>query len=563
MGNRLTDSILTWDPRAADVTAPRARRRPTFLLATASLAVLVGLTLLDKGGAAAVWGLVLLVAGVAHLTAPLWRARLRTTPRAPVTVAQLQAALATTDEPIEVLDRIVRSSQGHVFLGLVPSTRGWVMAEPEHAVMVLGPPRSGKTSAIIIPALLTAPGAVVSTSTKLDVMQATAGYRSLRGRVWVYDPSGTEALPSGAARLRWSPVNPRRSWDQALVVARAMVDAAQVGSGTDSEYWNERAGALIAGLLHAAAVSGRDVQDLRRWVLRHDLVSPSAALASSEAHLAFDVLDGLSRASDATLSSIFSTAASALSTYNSEAALRNCEAPNFDADAFVRSADTLYISAPAHLQAQVAPLVVGLLEEIRNAAYARARGRRLGFDEPPVMWALDEVANIAPLNSLPAVISEGGGQGLQVIACLQDLSQARGRWGQAADGFLSLFAIKLVFGGIGDLETLRAMSAYAGTWDRPYTSVTRSTSRSGGWSDPARDFGGSRTDAIATTTSVHREAVLTEGDIAQIPRDHALMLASHESGLVVTERYFASRTWHNVLSSAPVEILERGDADGR
>src|SRR3712207_5291723 len=63
-----------------------------------------------------------------------------------------------------------------------------------------------------------------------------------------------------------------------------------------------------------------------------------------------------------------------------------------------------------------------------------------------MLWALDEVANVAPLRKLPGIVSEAGGHGLQVLACFQDLSQARARWGAAADGFLSLFGTKVVSG---------------------------------------------------------------------------------------------------------------------
>ncbi len=52
------------------------------------------------------------------------------------------------------------------------------------------------------------------------------------------------------------------------------------------------------------------------------------------------------------------------------------------------------------------------------------------------------------------MVSEGAGQGLLVLACLQDLSQARGRWGPAADGFLSLFGTTVVLQGIADTATL-------------------------------------------------------------------------------------------------------------
>jgi type IV secretion system protein VirD4 len=52
---------------------------------------------------------------------------------------------------------------------------------------------------------------------------------------------------------------------------------------------------------------------------------------------------------------------------------------------------------------------------------------------------LDEAANIAPLPELTAMLSEAGGQGLQAVVVLQDMSQARRRWPRDADGMLSLF----------------------------------------------------------------------------------------------------------------------------
>ena len=98
----------------------------------------------------------------------------------------------------------------------------------------------------------------------------------------------------------------------------------------------------------------------------------------------------------------------------------------------------MFITAPAHRQALCAPLVVGLLEQIRHATYRRAAKGENGL---PVFLCLDEVANIAPIHDLPSLVSEAGGQGLHVLACLQDLSQARASWGeQAAEGFLSFYA---------------------------------------------------------------------------------------------------------------------------
>jgi type IV secretory pathway TraG/TraD family ATPase VirD4 len=89
-----------------------------------------------------------------------------------------------------------------------------------------------------------------------------------------------------------------------------------------------------------------------------------------------------------------------------------------------------------------------------------------------MFFALDEVAHIAPLPDLASTIAEGGSQGLVVMACLQDLSQARARWGQSADGFLTLFTHKLVLPGVADIATLKAVSALAGDMDVTVRSTT-------------------------------------------------------------------------------------------
>ncbi len=48
-------------------------------------------------------------------------------------------------------------------------------------------------------------------------------------------------------------------------------------------------------------------------------------------------------------------------------------------------------------------------------------------------------ANVALIPDLPAMLSEAGGQGLQVICVFQDISQVRRRWPRQAEGFMSLF----------------------------------------------------------------------------------------------------------------------------
>jgi type IV secretion system protein VirD4 len=380
----------------------------------------------------------------------------------------------TADRDLATLRARMASAGSPIYLGAGSS--GAVLAPPEHAVLVLGPPRSGKTTSLVIPNVLAAPGPVVTTSTKPDVLLATAQARSGAGRCWLLDPSGTVEPPRGVTRARWSPVPGCRSWEMALLTARAMTGAARPGAWSgEAGHWVERAEALLAPLLHAAAVTDSGTRRVVHWVHSRDLDTPLGALAVGGAELARAVLGGLAATDSRELSGIWSTAAGVLAAYRSEQALAAADDPNLDPAQLAATADTVYLCAPARHQALVAPLVVGFLEQVRDGAFAASAeaAKSRCPPGPPVLLALDEVANIAPLPDLPAMVAEGGGQGLAVLACLQDLSQARSRWGEAAQGFVSLFGVKVILPGIGDLRTLELVSQLGGDTDVPVQSVGR------------------------------------------------------------------------------------------
>jgi type IV secretory pathway TraG/TraD family ATPase VirD4 len=322
----------------------------------------------------------------------------------------LAGKTAAAEDPLAFVLEEARVHGGGVYLGLDEHER-WRSAQPERAVLLLGPPRSGKSSGVMIPALLSHRGAVVSTSTKPDVMRATIGARSRLGPATQFDPTGSTQV-TGDEGLRWSPIPCSRSWDGALLMARAMVAGTGVGAGTtDQTHWAKRATALLAPLLHAAALTGRNVEHVLDWVLRHEVDEPGILIEGEGSNVALGLLRGLQNTEARERSSIFSTAADALDAYTSEAALRVAFNPNFEAARFVRSSATIYIHAPAEHQAAAAPLVCGLLAEIRREVY---EAHRRGELRSRVLFALDEAANIAPLVELPAIASEGGSQGLQL-----------------------------------------------------------------------------------------------------------------------------------------------------
>ena len=375
------------------------------------------------------------------------------------------------------LRRVHRVTQHGIYVG--ESSNGWVWAGAQCSTLVLGPPRSGKTSSLVIPNILVSEGPVVSTSTKPDVMRATAPSRRSEGWSFLYDPSGEVACPPGVERVGWSPLTTATDWDAAVVTADAMVGASRLsGPRGGDQHWTERAGALLSTLVHAAALEKLSVRDVLRWIDRHNGAPALEILASrtGEDTPAADLLAGIVATDSREQSGIWSTASGVLAAYRTEGALASTRIAPLDMETFCAGPNTLYVCATGRRQRQFAPLVVAIMGDVRDATYARSHD---GHNGPPTLLALDEVANIAPIPDLPAMVSEGAGQGLLTLACLQDLSQARARWGQAADGFLSLFGTTVVLRGIADTTTLRDLSALAGDREVPTTTVSRSADRWG------------------------------------------------------------------------------------
>jgi len=427
-----------------------------------------------------------------------------------------------------------------------------VWSGPQRSALILGPTRSGKTTSVIIPNVLSSPGAVVSTSTKPDVMHATAAARSRSGSCLLFDPIGQTAPAEGVTRVGWSPLRAASTWDGALEMSASMVAASKQLSSSDmrsSDHWTERSGALLATLLFAGSSVGDDMATVLQWTDRH-LGADALGLLSSErgpTHPATSLLTGILATDSREQSGIWSTTSGVLGAYRSLGALDATRAPGIDPETFVAGSHTLYICAPGRQQALLAPLVVGLIGELQAASYRR------GDVDAPVVFALDELANIAPLPDLPRVVSEGGGQGLLTIGCLQDLSQARSRWGPEADGFLSLFPATLVLGGIADVRTLKSLSDLAGQRDDVIASHTIS-----------RDHAGRR--SASRGSSLRRSRIYDVDQIARGQVGRALLLdAAKQIGFVDLTVAHRDEPWRSLSARlGPArEARPRRDPEGR
>ncbi len=358
-------------------------------------------------------------------------------------------------------------SDAGIYLGR--GVNGDAMSGHERSTLILGPTRSGKTTSIIVPNLLMTTASCVVTSTKSDVVSLMARTRH-DGATLLFDPSGTVVTPSGVHRVGYSPLRQSLTWDGAVLASRSLLDVARRGRVERSDdHWSERAGALVAPLMHASALRSESLGQLASRVderkcddLLHELNE-----RHGDHHPAVTLLRGVLATEERERSSIWSTTAGLFAGVRTEAARASAREAPLDVDEFLSAPHQLHVVAPSRHQAVCIPLVVGFVEELVHATYDRHHeGARL-------LLALDELANVAPLPRLASIVSEGGGQGVLTLACLQDLSQARSRWGPSAEGFLSLFPTTLVLPGIADRATLEMLQHLAGRELTPSPSVQR------------------------------------------------------------------------------------------
>jgi len=348
----------------------------------------------------------------------------------------------------------------------------------EDSVLLVGPPRMGKGLHLVIPWVLDAPGPVVTTSTRPDTLAVTYRSRRDRGPVAIFDPQRLAGLPDG---LRWSPVRGCEVPRTALVRARGL--AAGVGFGknvSDSDFWAGQTEAALRCLLHAAALDGRRAIDLYRWSLNPVLADEAVQVLTRSTDASggwADGLDAIVHADHRTRDSVWlgvRQALAALADPDVLAAVDPRPGEAFHPQEFLQANGTLYLLASAVASASSAPLVAAFIEDITESARAiaaRSSGARL---DPPLLLALDEIANLIPLPSLPSLMAEGGGSGITTVAVFQSLAQARHRWGEhAADSLWDAATVKIVLGGLAKLRDLEDVARLLGDVDEPVHTLAR------------------------------------------------------------------------------------------
>lgn len=429
-----------------------------------------------------------------------------------------------------------------------------VWASVEDSILVIGPPRSGKGLHIVVNLILDAPGAVVTTSTRPDNLTASLRARQRIGPVAVFDPQQlAQGLPAG---LRWSPIRGCENPQTAMIRAAGLASATGLAAGgvDGGGFWEGKTRTALQSLLHAAALDHRPPSELFRWTLDPVAAADAVAILVNHPQAALGWAESLESMIDAdprTRDSIWqgvSLALGALADPRVLDAVSPGDGESFDPAAFIRDRGTLFLLATGSGASASAALVAALVEDLVETARrlaARSAGARL---DPPMLLALDEIANLAPLPSLPALMAEGGGTGITTMPVLQSLAQARDRWNEnQATAIWDASIVKIILGGASASRDLQDLSTLIGERDETTDSVTLG------------DHG-----TRSNQRSVRRVPVLPPDRIRTLPFGTGVVMLRSAAPIITDLRAWPDRADAARLKSdrAEIEGLLEAGADG-
>jgi type IV secretory pathway TraG/TraD family ATPase VirD4 len=400
-----------------------------------------------------------------------------------------------------------------------PAGRGPALfASWEDTITAFMAPRSGKTTALSIPYVLSAPGAVVATSNKADLWAATAQLRAGSGStVWLFDP---QRITGSRQRWWWNPLAGLGTVEAAHRLAAHFV--LTVDDNTRRDLWGPAAQDLLCAVFLAAASSGRSLRECGRWLADAGSPIPAELLDAAGFRALAASLRGAQNGAPETRDGIYQTARTAAKCINDEdimawvAPPRGKDLPTFDPAAFAAGRDTLYLLTESRSAAS--PLIAALTDTVMRAGRRQAE-RSGGRLDPPMAVILDEAANICRIADLPELYSHLGSRGMVPVTILQSYQQGVSVWGEPGMAALWGASTKKVIGaGIDDPRHARDLATLVGQHDVPVISVSYGDGRA------------------SQQVSLRRQEILDAADIRALAPGSALLLATGARAALISLR---------------------------
>ncbi len=388
---------------------------------------------------------------------------------------------------------------------------------------VIGPQGSGKTLDLLTPALLNAPGAALVTLTKTDDLLLTITRRSAHGPVAVLDPFG---LAPGLPALVWDPiegcVDPMVAERRAKAFTAGTVKGGSATHGDDAaRFYAAEAAKVVQAYFHAAALTGRTLDDVLQWVANPLKTSDPNEILRGHPHAEkfwHGLLHGALHGDDRTAGNTITTVQQAMALFFQADIRQRCipspGRPATDIAELIRAHGTIYLLGREDPYASASPLMTALAEHVLDTALELANQSTYGRLCPPMVSVLDELPSTAPLPTLRTRMANERALGLSFIYAAQTWRQLASIFGeQEARALFGLTNVLVMFGGSKDVGFNKEISDLAGT-----VRVTRTS-----WQT------GQRTGRSISGENI---PVLKPEAIRQLKERHALVVAENGKPII-------------------------------
>ncbi|WP_033253096.1 type IV secretory system conjugative DNA transfer family protein [Kitasatospora phosalacinea] len=403
----------------------------------------------------------------------------------------------------------IRPQDTGILLGTLGERGPEVRASWEDVAVAIMAPRSGKTTSLAVPSILSAPGPVLLTSNKAagDAYTATVDARSATGRVWTMDP---QQIAHTEQAMWWDPLHDARDLPGARRLAGHFVTAS-VDASNATDFWSTAAANTLTALFLAAGADGRPITDVLGWLAQPADRAPIDILKANGLTAIAAQLQGTVSGAVETRDGIYETArqyaACLLDPGIAVWVTPSDTLPEFKPADFATSRDTLFLLSKDG-GGSASALIAAAADSVMRSAVVQAE-RDGGRLDPPLLCILDEAANVCKIQDLPDLYSHLGSRGVIPITILQSYRQGQKCWGEAGmDAMWSAATIKVLGSGIDDADFADKLSRLVGEHD--VESISHSTSESG----------------RSTSTSMRQERILPPDQIRALPKGKALLLAT-------------------------------------
>jgi type IV secretion system protein VirD4 len=417
----------------------------------------------------------------------------------------------------------------------------------EDTACTVAPPKWGKTTYMVAGMVADASGAVITTSTRPDVLRLTVGVRKDAGKVYVADFDGLSQYPN---KLRWDMVAGCKDPQIASERASAMVNAMpRTGAPSSADrYFDSGCVMIIEALLHAAALKdGGSMRDVLRWSQNFSEHEPANILRQKSPTVktwAGNLDEWCRQNNPDTIGNTKTTLGKITGPMKNEDVLSmlcaTADDPGINIDTFTDQPNSLYCLTRVSMNASTAPIVTALVESLVQGAIRKSGTMASGKLAVPLSVVLDEAANTCALPSLPSLMSEGGGNGIHTSVFVQTYSQLVNRWGEeGAETIFDSAAAKTIFGGIADVKFLTKISDLIGRHWVEHTSTSSSTGKDG-------------VPSVNISKSKQLDQKMRVDEIRKLPQGKVLLMYREIEAVVDVmpwwerpdrAKFKASRTW--------------------